>query len=207
MAHDEKQPKKSHLGVMAVNQPSSFTESTCQRRFIVLDRDGTIIEERGYLSQPGQVTLIAGAGAALRELRDMGFGLVVITNQSGVGRGFFDQRQLERIHQRLKQLLQTEGVQLDGVYVCPHVPDDECACRKPRLGLMEKAAKELGFSPQLSIVIGDKACDVDMGRMVGALTFLVRTGYSDEFATPATADFVVDDLAAVVESLRRLVES
>jgi D-glycero-D-manno-heptose 1,7-bisphosphate phosphatase len=156
-----------------------------QHRFIILDRDGTIIEERDYLSQPEQVKLIPGAGAALRELQQMGLGLVVITNQSAIGRGFFDQRQLESIHQRLEQLLEREGVHLDGLYVCPHKPDDDCACRKPKLGLMEKAAKDLGFTQQDSIVIGDKDCDIDMGRMAGALTFLVRTGYGAQFENGA----------------------
>ena len=126
-----------------------------QRRFVVLDRDGTIIEEREYLSEPEQVALLAGVGTALRELRQMGFGLVVITNQSGVGRGIFDQTQLERVHERLRELLEREGVHLDGLYVCPHKPDDDCRCRKPRLGLLRKAAEELGFNLANSIVIGD----------------------------------------------------
>jgi D-glycero-D-manno-heptose 1,7-bisphosphate phosphatase len=175
-----------------------------QRRFIVLDRDGTIIEEREYLSQPEQVTLIPGAGAALRELQQMGFGLVVITNQSGIARGFFDHGQLERIHRRLEQLLEREGVHLDGVYVCPHVPDDDCDCRKPKLGLLQRAAKDLGFSLEGIIVIGDKASDMEMGRTAGALTFLVRTGYGAQVETEAAADFVVNDLAAATASLRRL---
>jgi D-glycero-alpha-D-manno-heptose 1-phosphate guanylyltransferase len=173
-------------------------------RFVVLDRDGTIIEEREYLSQPDEVSLIPGAGAALRELRQMGFGLVVITNQSGVGRGFFDQAQLERIHRRLKQLLEGEGIRLDGLYVCPHLPEDGCDCRKPRLGLMERAAKELGFRPEDAIVIGDKACDIDMGRMAGALTFLVRTGYGGQVEKATAADFVVDDLCGATRSIGRL---
>lgn len=176
-----------------------------QRRFVVLDRDGTIIEEREYLSEPEQVKLIPGAAAALRELRRMGYGFVVITNQSGIGRGFFDRGQLQRVHQRLEELLQAEGIHLDGLYVCPHMPDDDCACRKPKLGLLQKAAADLGFNKANSIVIGDKASDIDMGRAAGALTFLVRTGYGDQFATAATADFVVDDLAAATESLRCLV--
>jgi len=178
-----------------------------QRRFIILDRDGTIIEEREYLSQPEQVTLIPGAGAALRELQQMGFGLVVITNQSGVGRGIFDRAQLERIHQRLEQLLESEGVRLDGLYVCPHVPEDNCDCRKPRLGLLQKAAKDLGFSLESTIVIGDKASDMEMGRMAGVLTFLVRTGYGAQTENVAVADFVVDDLAAATGSIRNLMKT
>jgi D-glycero-D-manno-heptose 1,7-bisphosphate phosphatase len=176
-----------------------------ERRFVILDRDGTIIEEREYLSDPEQVTLISGVAAALRELQRMGFGLVVITNQSGIGRGFFDQAHLQRVHQRLEELLQAEGIYLDGLYVCPHTPQDDCDCRKPKLGLLQKAAEDLGFDRASSIVIGDKASDIDMGRAAGALTFLVRTGYGDQFAMVATADFVVDDLAAATESLGRLV--
>lgn len=181
-----------------------MTEDSHKRRFIVLDRDGTIIEEREYLSQPEQVTLIPGAGAALRELQQMGFGLVVITNQSGVGRGFFEQADLERVHECLRELLEVEGVHLDGIYVCPHKPDDSCACRKPKLGLIEKAAKELGLKVQNSIVIGDKACDIEMGHAVGALTFLVRTGHGGQVENEAVADFVVEDLAAATAAIRRL---
>jgi len=174
------------------------------RPFIVLDRDGTIIEEREYLSRPDQVMLIPGVGAALRKLKEMGFGLVVTTNQSGVGRGFFDEEQLTRIHQRLNELLAAEGVHLDGFYVCIHKPDEGCDCRKPRLGLLQKAAEELGFRPENSIVIGDKDCDIDMGRKAGAVTFLVRTGYGAQFESTASADFVVDDLVAASGSIQRL---
>jgi len=175
-----------------------------ERRFIVLDRDGTIIEECEYLSEPEQIALLPGVGAALRELREMGFGLVVITNQSSVGRGFFDQVQLEGIHKHLRELLEKEGVHLDGLYVCPHKPDDDCACRKPKLGLLQKAAEDLGFSLESSIIIGDKASDIEMGRTAGALTFLVRTGYGAQVENEAAADFVVDDLAAATASIRRL---
>jgi D-glycero-D-manno-heptose 1,7-bisphosphate phosphatase len=175
-----------------------------ERRFIVLDRDGTIIEEREYLSDPAQVRLIPGVGTTLRELREIGFGLVVITNQSAVGRGFFDEARLAQVHQRLKDLLSREGVQLDGLYVCPHKPDDDCDCRKPKLGLLQKASNDLGFRLEDSIVIGDKACDIEMGHAAGALTFLVRTGYGAQFENEVAADFVVDDLAAATASIRRL---
>ena len=176
-----------------------------ERRFVILDRDGTIIEERQYLSDPEQVRLIPGVGAALRELQRMGFGLVVITNQSGIGRGFFDQVQLDQVHQRLEQLLDRQGVRLDGLYICPHKPDDHCGCRKPKLGLLQKAVQDWGFRLENSIVIGDKESDIEMGRAVGALTLRVRTGYGN-CAPAATADFVVDDLAAGTELLRSLVE-
>ena len=171
------------------------------RRFIVLDRDGTIIEEREYLAEPEQVKLIPSVAAALRALRRMGYGLIVITNQSGIGRGFFDWEQLQGVHRRLEELLQAEGVYLDGLYVCPHAPDAECDCRKPKLGLLQKAAGDLGFIMAGCIVIGDKASDIEMGRMAGATTFLVRTGYGAQNENEAAADYVVDDLAAAAQAI------
>ena len=176
------------------------------RRFVILDRDGTIIEEREYLSEPEQVMLIPGVGAALRELKKMGLGLVVITNQSGVGRGFFDQLQLERVHERLRKLLEKERVHLDGLYVCPHKPEDDCNCRKPKLALLRQAGEDLGFSPEKSIVIGDKASDIEMGHMAGALTYLVRTGYGSQVSTEKTVqpDFIVNDLLSAMASIRNL---
>ena len=174
------------------------------RRFVVLDRDGTILEERKYLSDPEEAKLIPGVGAALRDLRKMGFGLVVITNQSGIGRGFFDHAQLARVHERLQELLDSEGVHLDRLYVCPHKPDDGCNCRKPKIGLLQKAAEDLGFRPEDTIVIGDKASDIEMGRAAGALTLLVRTGYGAQFESEIEADCVVDDLVAAAEAIGRL---
>jgi len=178
-----------------------------RRRYVVLDRDGTIIEEREYPSQPNEIALISGTGGALRELQRLGFGLVVLTNQSGIGRGFFDQNQLERVHERLTQLLVQEGVRLDGIYICPHTPEDNCLCRKPRLGLLQRAAEELRFRPENSIVIGDKDIDIDMGQRAGAMTFLVRTGYGAQFENAVNADFVVEDLAAAAAVICRLAES
>ncbi len=177
-----------------------------KRRFVILDRDGTIIEESSYLSDPEQVRLLPGVGRALRELKEMGFGLVVITNQSGVGRGFFDEEQLRRIHERLRQQLESEEAGLDGIYSCPHRPEDDCQCRKPKLGLIERAAKELGFSPKNSVVIGDKAADIEMGRRAGAIPILVRTGYESRVEAERTVatDYVADDLQAAVEIIRQL---
>ena len=176
------------------------------RRFVVLDRDGTIIVEKHYLSDPDAVELIEGAGAALRRLAGLGLGLVVVTNQSAVGRGLFDLVRLDAIHARLESLLAREGVRLAGIYACPHHPDEECACRKPRTALVERAARELGFEPRRAFVVGDMASDVDLGRAVGATTVLVRTGHGAREAAAGSgrADHVVADLAeaaALIEGL------
>ena len=177
-----------------------------QPRYVVLDRDGTIIEEVSYLSHPEQIALIPGVGKALRDLRAMGFGLVVITNQSAVGRGFFDETQLARIHGCLLEMLSAEKINLDGLYFCPHTPEDRCLCRKPQTGLIQKASQDLGFDLSSSIVIGDKLSDIEMGRRVRALTILVRTGYGAQIAAEqrVPADYIVDDLAAAVEVIGRV---
>jgi D-glycero-D-manno-heptose 1,7-bisphosphate phosphatase len=167
-----------------------------RRRFVVLDRDGTVIAERHYLSAPEGVELIPEAASALRQLRDEGLGLVLITNQSAVGRGLFDHSRLEAIHEQLRHLLRKEGVELDGIYVCPHMPEDNCSCRKPKTGLLDLASRELNFDVQSSFVVGDKPCDIQLGQRAGATTFLVLTGYGAQVfcENSAAADYTVADL-------------
>jgi len=177
-----------------------------QRRFVVLDRDGTINVEREYLSHPDQLELLPGAAQGLHQLHRLGFGLVVITNQSGIGRGYFGWESLDLIHQRLFAILAAEGIQLDGIYVCPHLPSDGCTCRKPQPELLEKAAREHNFDPREAFIIGDKRVDIELGQKVGATTFLVRTGYDTQLALQLAGvyDYVVDNLAnaaGVIEHL------
>jgi len=166
--------------------------------FILLDRDGTIIEERHYLSDPQQVVLLPGAVEGLRRLQQRGCQLIVVTNQSGVGRGLFSMAQLDAVHARMGELLDEAGVTLVDILVCPHTPDDHCDCRKPLTGMVVRGAAKWQFDPTTAFVIGDKACDIDLGRNVGARTILVRTGYGrTEALNPAVKpDVVVDDLSA-----------
>lgn len=183
---------------------------TASRRFVLLDRDGTVNVEVDYLSDPDQLRLYPGVGAALRRLRDLGFGLVVLTNQSGIARGKFDIPTLERVHARLAELLAAEGVALDGIYYCPHAPEDGCGCRKPLPGMVERAVAELGVDPERSFMIGDKRIDVEMARAVGAAGILVRTGYGAE--TEARGQVpegvaVVDDLPAAAAFIERSLEA
>lgn len=170
------------------------------RHFVLLDRDGTLNVERHYLSDPEQLELFPGVTLALKRLREMGFGLVVLTNQSGIGRGYFSLERLGEIHQRLRDLLAAGGASVDGIYVCPHAPDETCSCRKPLTGMVEQAVAEFGFDPRQSFMIGDKAADVDLGRAVGAKSILVRTGWgaASEKAADCQPDVIVDDLAAAV---------
>ena len=176
-----------------------------KRRFVLLDRDGTLIAERHYLADPARVELLPGAAEGLRLLRAMDLGLAVVTNQSGIGRGYFDEACLERVHHSLQCLLENEGVALDGIYFCPHVPGAGCRCRKPAPGLVEQAARELDFAPQSSFVLGDKVCDIELGNRLGATTFLVRTGYGAQVEAEGAVEpsFIVDDVLAAVPYIKQ----
>lgn len=175
------------------------------RRFVLLDRDGTINVDTHYLSHPDQLALLPGAVQGLKRLRDLGLGLVVLTNQSGVARGYFDHSSVDAVHERLRAMLRAEGVEVDGIYVCPHAPGDDCTCRKPLPGMIETAVSEHGFVPADSFMIGDKVVDIDLGRGVGATTILVRTGYGAEVERQgkANADHVVDTLVDAAEVIAR----
>jgi len=175
------------------------------RRFVLLDRDGTLNVECDYLSHPDQLALYPGVGKALRHLSGLGFGLVVLTNQSGVARGYFDLATVSRVHDRLRAMLGAEGVSLDGIYLCPHAPDDACACRKPRSGMVDQAVAEHGFDPHQAFMIGDKAVDIDLGHAVGATAILVRTGWGAkaEREGKCAPAVIVDDLAAAADWIER----
>jgi D-glycero-D-manno-heptose 1,7-bisphosphate phosphatase len=169
---------------------------TSPRRFVLIDRDGTLNIEKHYLSDPDQMELQPGAGAALRRLREAGFGIAVVTNQSGIARGYFDRARLDAIHARMNLLLAAEGASVDGIYICTHGPGDDCTCRKPLPGMIDQAVAELGFDPSQAFMIGDKEVDVELGLAVGATTFLVRTGHGMKHEAGTKAHHVVDDLPA-----------
>lgn len=163
---------------------------------VLLDRDGTIIEERHYLHDPDGVVLLPGALEGLRRLQAKGYPLVVLTNQSGVGRGWFEMAAVDAVHRRLEALLGAGGVHLSGIHVCPHRPEEGCGCRKPAPGLAEAAARVLGLVPGRCVMVGDNRCDVDLARAWGCRSILVRTGHGAAVAAdPAcAADEVVADL-------------
>lgn len=136
-------------------------------RAAFLDRDGTIIADKDYLGDPAGVVLLPGAAEGLRLLQSSGYKLLVVTNQSGVARGFYSLADMTACNERMSALLKTEHVRLDGVYACPHGPEDECACRKPRPGLTLQAAAEHGVSLPHSVTIGDKPRDLEAGQAAG----------------------------------------
>ena len=162
------------------------------RRFVFLDRDGTIIADKHYLADPDGVELMPQAGLGLRHFLRLGFGLIVVTNQSGVARGYFTQRDVEAVHARMVALLRAEQIDLAGIYICPHGPQDGCDCRKPSVGLALRAAAEHKFNTAHSVVIGDKASDMEFARRLQALSILL----SDTTASirSVDADYICRDL-------------
>lgn len=178
------------------------------RRFVLLDRDGTINAERDHLIDPDELELLPGAARAIRTLRDdLGLGVVVVTNQAHVGRGLLAPETLELIHARLRDMLAAEGADVDAILHCPHAPEDDCGCRKPRPGMALEAAARFGFDPDEAFVVGDHAGDMGMGRAIGATTLLVLMGHGPEEAERAAglADHVVADLAAATAIIAGLV--
>jgi len=152
---------------------------------VFLDRDGTLNYDPGYLKIAADLKLLAGVGPALARLKRAGAKLVVVTNQSGVGRGIFTLKDLEAIHARLEGLLEQEDVALDAIYFCPHHPDDGCRCRKPNVGMVERAASELHLDLRRSYLIGDHARDIQLAHRVGARAILITTELVDTQALDA----------------------
>lgn len=150
---------------------------------VFLDRDGTLIREVNYLTHVDQVEILPGVPEALQLLHRHGFKLVMVTNQSVVGRGRLSEEGLGAIHDMLLARLKKAGAQLDAVYYCPHHPTEalgeylsECVCRKPHTGMIDRAARELGLDPKLSYVVGDQSVDLELAAGVGAVGVLIRHG-------------------------------
>ncbi|MDR2142715.1 MAG: D-glycero-beta-D-manno-heptose 1,7-bisphosphate 7-phosphatase [Deltaproteobacteria bacterium] len=174
---------------------------------VFLDRDGTLNEDRGYVWAWDNWRWLPGVPAALLDLQRAGLSLVVVTNQAGVAKGLYAESELELLHQRVQADLKTQGVELARVYYCPHHPDfspgPPCQCRKPKPGLIFRAAQELGLDLSRSWLAGDKLSDLEAGRAAGLASLLVRTGYGSHWASqelpPGTLIF--DDLPAAARHI------
>lgn len=179
-------------------------------RAVFLDRDGTINEEKDYLIDPADFVFIAGAPQAIARLNRAGFTVVVVTNQSGVARGYFSLEQVDALHDHMRSQLARYGARLDAIYICPHYPQGkvdgysrDCDCRKGKAGMLLQAAADLGIDLARSYMIGDKEADLQAGQGAGCTPILVRTGYGETTIPYATANRiqVVADLPAAVSLL------
>ncbi len=156
---------------------------------VFLDRDGTINEEVGYLDRPEKLCMLPGAARAIRLINESGMKAIVVTNQSGVARGFFDESMVAAIHGKMQKFLEREGARIDRFYYCPHHPTggqgeylQSCSCRKPAPGMLLRAAEELDLSLDDSYIIGDTLKDIEAGARIGVRGVLVQTGYGEESA-------------------------
>jgi D-glycero-D-manno-heptose 1,7-bisphosphate phosphatase len=182
------------------------------RRCVFLDRDGVINEEVDYLHDPDRVVLVGGAAEAVAALGRAGLAVVVVTNQAGIARGMYTERELATVTARIGELIERVGGRLDATYFCPHHPEAgvggyriACRCRKPAPGMLERAAAELGLDLAGSVIVGDKATDLEAGRAAGCAAVLVRSGYGAREEARLLAaggapppDAVFDTLAAAV---------
>ncbi len=151
---------------------------------VFLDRDGTINEQMGYINHISRFQLLPGVRRAIKQLNDANVPVIVISNQSGLARGYFPEELLSEVHEKMNLLLTEKGAHVDAIYYCPHHPEakeekfrETCDCRKPKPGLVLRAAKELGIDPEKSFVVGDRWSDIKTAVNCGAKSILVRTGY------------------------------
>ena len=178
------------------------------RPAVFLDRDGTICEEVGYLNHVSRFRL-RFAAEALQRLNDSGYAVIVVSNQSGVARGYFPDSLVQQVNQVMVQQLSEAGARVDAVYYCPHASSDNCSCRKPKTGMLERAVRDHCIDLRRSFVVGDRYGDVQLARNAQARGILVRTGYGEgeiawhsaEWSAPP--DFIADDLMEGVDWILR----
>ena len=162
------------------------------KRAVFLDRDGTMAKDVHYCRRPEDFRLFPNTAKAIKLLSEHGFKVIVITNQSGIARGYFTEEALAQIHEKMKAELAKEGAWIDGIYYCPHHPDDNCNCRKPKPKLVLQAAKEHDIDLKHSFVVGDLSLDIDMGKAVGCKTILLRDSPQEDMSI--SPDYIVSDL-------------
>lgn len=174
---------------------------------VILDRDGTLIVEKNYLSDPGQVEILPGVIQGLRTLVQHGAVLAIASNQSGIGRGYYSAEQAVAVNEKVRSLLAEKSVELGPVYFCPHTPEEPCQCRKPGIEMLQNALEETGIEPENAFMIGDKICDIEAGKAAGMRSILVRTGYGNTInVNEISVDFVAEDLVSaanwVIEKIK-----
>ncbi len=163
-------------------------------RAVFLDRDGTMNKDVPYCHRPEDFELFPTTARAIKRLNESGYKVIVITNQSGVARGYFTEATLGRIHQKMLSQLAEEGARVDDIYYCPHHPDDNCECRKPKPKMVLKAVKEHDIDLRQSFMVGDKPLDIQLGKSAGCRTVLVPSDPGEVDAQPCLPDYTAADL-------------
>jgi len=174
-------------------------------RAVFLDRDGVLMQDANYVGDLNRVVLIPGAPQALKRLRDAGYRLFVVTNQSGVARGFFSREAVEQVHAYLDEQFAQDGIVLDRYYVCPHHSEENCDCRKPKPKFLLEAAREYRLDLSQCYMIGDRPTDIQAGQNAGTRTILVLTGAGKETLekSKVRADDTVQDIGAAADCILR----
>jgi D-glycero-D-manno-heptose 1,7-bisphosphate phosphatase len=174
-----------------------------------VDRDGTLIEEVGYLNHISRFRMFPFVPQAIHLLNQAGLPVIVISNQSGVGRGYFPETFVKTIHELMGEQLGAEGARIDGFYYCPHASADGCDCRKPKTGMLDRAARELSLDLARSFMVGDRYVDMELAHRVGARGVFVRTGYGEgELAWhgtnwPRQPHYIANDLTEATDWILR----
>lgn len=168
---------------------------------LFLDRDGTINVEKHFIKDPDDLQLIPRAAEAIRKARELGLKVIVVSNQSGVSRGYITEHDVQAVNNRLIELLGLEGATIDGIYYCPHSSEESngCECRKPNIGMFLRAHKDHDIDLSRSFMVGDRMSDMEAGRNIGATTIFVLTGYGSTLrdhwnARPKVIDMIVPSL-------------
>ncbi|MEE9552882.1 MAG: HAD family hydrolase [candidate division Zixibacteria bacterium] len=181
-----------------------MTESEEKRPVVFFDRDGVLIRDKNYQINVDEIELFADTAEALKTL-DLKFRKIIVSNQSGVGRGYFSAEDVGEFNKYLAGILAGHDIEIDGWYFCPHLPDDNCECRKPGIGMITQAAEEFEIDIKNSWLIGDKSTDIMAGRTAGAKTILLNTGYAGEDGGPSdvSPDYRADNLLMAVKLINR----
>lgn len=194
--------------------------STDLRPAVFLDRDGTVNEQMGYINHLSRFHLLPEAGRAIKLLNDHGIPVIIVSNQSGLARGYFPVELLDAVHKKMDDLLADQGASVDGLYYCPHHPEAKeekfrqaCNCRKPKIGMLQQAAQELNLDLASSFMVGDRWSDIKCAQSAGCNPVLVLTGYGRgdyEYIGPSQEiqpSFVADDLLDAVKWILQTIET
>jgi histidinol-phosphate phosphatase family protein len=172
---------------------------------VFIDRDGTICKDVHYMSSPDQLELLPGVVEGISLLNSLGLKVIIVTNQSGIARGYFTEEALNEIHQKMLKMLSEEGARIDGIYYCPHHPNEGCECRKPKIGLLLKAAQDFKLDLKNCFMIGDKCIDVQAGRNAGCTTILIPSTETEKEIIPQP-DYIAANFYEAAKIIERLLK-